>query len=130
MRVVLGFRDASELQKYAAEMLRRAPPKRKADLVARAVYAYLGGKDCTADDLAVLLTGKPSAGNKSPVQQKKVKSKKTVKTVAEKAVDTPQEPQEAIEEPVLAVDRSSEPEYSAADAAMMCDVMAAFAAGG
>ena len=127
MRVVLGFREASELQKYAAEMLRRAPTRRKADLVARAVYAYLGGKDCTADDLAVLLTGKPSAGNKSPVWQKRVKSKKKVETVAEKASDTPQE---AIEEPVLAADRSSEPEYSAADAAMMCDVMAAFATGG
>lgn len=130
MRVTLGFRDSSDIQHYAAEMLSRAPAKHKADLIARALWTYLGGKDMTQDDLAILLTGKPATYyNKVAVKPKKKAVVKAVSAEVHKEVREEPEPdtEEVLEPATESKTESDYPVFDAADAAMMTDVMAAFA---
>lgn len=57
MGVHISFRRTNPIQRYTDDILKIAPKRRKADLVARAVYSYLGGKQMTEDDLYIMLTG-------------------------------------------------------------------------
>ena len=130
MRVTLGFRDGSDIQHYAAEMLSRAPAKHKADLVARAVWTFLGGKDMSEDDLAILLTGKPATNyNKVAAMPKKKAVVKAGPLEVHKEVrEEPEPATETVLDPIAKSKAESDyPAFDSTDAAMMRDVMAAFA---
>lgn len=130
MKYTIGLRDSKDIQQYAAEMLRRAPRMHKGDLVARAIYTYLGGKDMTEDELAILLTGQPPSTGKKAVRRTKSKSAKPT------AGETPRTEQPSL--PLPATVPSAAPEkvqpaeqdydIGADDASMVNDVMAEFAA--
>lgn len=62
MGVHISFRRTNPIQRYTDDILKIAPKRRKADLVARAVYSYLGGKQMTEDDLYIMLTGHTAPG--------------------------------------------------------------------
>ena len=63
MGVHISFRRTNPIQRYTDDILKIAPKRRKADLVARAVYSYLGGKQMTEDDLYIMLTGHTAPGS-------------------------------------------------------------------
>lgn len=99
----------------------------KGDLVARAIYTYLGGKDMTEEELAVLLTGQPSTGKRT-VRHAKPKAANPDEMATRRAEKPDQVPETAPSaEPEKA--QSAEPDYGvgAEDAAMLSDVMREFA---
>lgn len=99
----------------------------KGDLAARAIYTYLGGKDMTEEELAVLLTGQPSTGKRT-VRHAKPKAANPDKMAARRAEKPDQVPETAPSaEPEKA--QSAELDYGvgAEDAAMLSDVMREFA---
>lgn len=130
MKYTIGLRDNKDIQRYAAEMLRKAPRMHKGDLVARAIYTYLGGKDMTEEELAILLTGQPSTTGKKAVRRTKPKAMKPT------VVETPRTgmPDQPLPETVPSAApekvQPAEQDYDigADDASMVNDVMAEFAA--
>lgn len=127
MKYTIGLRSNNDIQRYAAEMLRRAPRMHKGDLVARAIYTYLGGKDMTEEELAILLTGQPSTGKRT-VRHAKPKAANPDEMATRRTEKPDQMPEAAPSaEPEKA--QSAEPDYGvgAEDAAMLSDVMREFA---
>lgn len=127
MKYTIGLRESKDIQRYAAEMLRRAPRMHKGDLVARAIYTYLGGKDMTEEELAVLLTGQPSTGKRT-VRHAKPKAANPDEMATRRTEKPDQMPEAAPSaEPEKA--QPSEPDYGVGteDAAMLSDVMREFA---
>ena len=127
MTYTIGLRSNNDIQRYAAEMLRRAPRMHKGDLVARAIYTYLGGKDMTEEELAVLLTGQPSTGKRT-VRHAKPKAANPDEMATRRTEKPDQVPETAPSaEPEKA--QSAEPDYGvgAEDAAMLSNVMREFA---
>ena len=142
MAVKLGFSRDNPTQAYAADILAITPNRKKADLVARAIYFYLGGKEYDADGLSILLTGKPRKYRKKSVSRKKVEAVPS-ESVADGA-NTLQNEEAAVEEliPEYAPEHEPQPEaeipstegqmrdtedsFTAADTSMLNDIMAAF----
>lgn len=145
MGVHISFRRTNPIQKYTDDILKMAPKRRKADLVARAVYSYLGGKQMTEDDLYIMLTGRtaPSTDNTAsvaaPVKVSAPKRKKQDTPKKEVAAPTLYNNEET--EPSMAPQVSEEPEttdnslpdtdssgyqFTAEDDAMLQGAMAAF----
>lgn len=130
MKYTIGLRDSKDIQRYAAEMLRRAPRMHKGDLVARAIYTYLGGKDMTEEELAILLTGQPPTTGKKAVRRTMPKAMKPT-VVETPRTEKPDQPlPETVPNTVPKEERPSEQDYDigADDASMVNDVMAEFAA--
>lgn len=127
MKYTIGLRNNNDIQRYAAEMLRRAPRMHKGDLVARAIYTYLGGKDMTAEELAVLLTGQPSTGKRT-VRHAKPKAANPDE-MATRRTEKPDQVSETAPsaEPEKAQSAESDYGVGAEDAAMLSDVMREFA---
>lgn len=145
MGVHISFRRTNPIQRYADDILKMAPKRRKADLVARAVYSYLGGKQMTEDDLYIMLTGRtaPSTDNTAsvaaPVKVSAPKRKRQDKPKKEAAAPTlynkvesepstaPQvtEEREATDNSLPDTD-SSGYQFTAEDDAMLQGAMAAF----
>ena len=135
MRVVIGLRPTNEVQEYALDILRRVPEKHKGDLVARAVYSYLGGKEMSDDDLAIMLTG-----GKRKRKKRASGSMRTATRPPAPASASPSRPPAAQEpsreesyamEQIVPTGLSEESagyEFGKEDAEMISDVMAAFAA--
>ena len=99
----------------------------KGDLVARAIYTYLGGKDMTEEELAILLTGQPSTGKRT-VRHAKPKAANPDEMATRRTEKPDQVPETAPSaEPEKA--QPSEPDYGVGteDAAMLSDVMREFA---
>lgn len=127
MKYTIGLRNNNDIQRYAAEMLRKAPRMHKGDLVARAIYTYLGGKDMTEEELAILLTGQPSTGKRT-VRHAKPKAANPDEMATRRTEKPDQVPETAPSaEPEKA--QSAEPDYGVGteDAAMFSDVMREFA---
>lgn len=127
MKYTIGLRSNNDIQRYAAEMLRRAPRMHKGDLVARAIYTYLGGKDMTKEELAILLTGQPSTRNRT-VRHAKPKAANPDE-MATRRTEKPDQMPEAAPSAGLEKVQPSEPDYGVGteDAAMLSDVMREFA---
>lgn len=127
MKYTIGLRNNNDIQRYAAEMLRRAPRMHKGDLVARAIYTYLGGKDMTAEELAVLLTGQPSTGKRT-VRHTKPKAANPDE-MATRRTEKPDQVSESVPSAEPEKVQPSEPDYGVGteDAAMFSDVMREFA---
>ena len=127
MKYTIGLRESKDIQRYAAEMLRRAPRMHKGDLVARAIYTYLGGKDMTEEELAILLTGQPSTGKRT-VHHAKPKAANPDE-MATRRTEKPDQMPEATPSAGLEKVQPSEPDYGVGteDAAMLSDVMREFA---
>lgn len=127
MKYTIGLRESKDIQRYAAEMLRRAPRMHKGDLVARAIYTYLGGKDMTEEELAILLTGQPSTGKRT-VHHAKPKAANPDE-MATRRTEKPDQMPEAAPSAGLEKVQPSEPDYGVGteDAAMLSDVMREFA---
>ena len=145
MGVHISFRRANPIQRYTDDVLKMAPKRRKADLVARAVYSYLGGKQMSEDDLYIMLTGhtapstndEPSVAAPAKVSAPKRKKQDTPgKKVAAPTLYNKEEtepsttPQLAEESEVtdnsLADTDSSGYQFTAEDDAMLQGAMAAF----
>lgn len=145
MGVHISFRRTNPIQRYADDILKMAPKRRKADLVARAVYSYLGGKQMTEDDLYIMLTGRtaPSTNDKPSVaapakvfapksrKQKTAKKEVAAPTLYNKEESEPSTTPQVVGEP-KAPD-SSLPDtdsggyhFTAEDDAMLQGAMAAF----
>lgn len=142
MAVKLGFSRENPTQAYAADILAITPNRKKADLVARAIYFYLGGKEYDADSLSILLTGKPRKHRKKSASRKRIvaapkepiadaaDTSQNEKQVAEGLVNEYAPEQEA--QPELEIPstegrtRDTEDSFTAADTSMLNDIMAAF----
>ena len=142
MAVKLGFSRDNPTQAYAADILAITPNRKKADLVARAIYFYLGGKEYDADGLSILLTGKPRKYRKKSASRKRILASpnepiadaaETIqheeqvdeKPVRENAPE--QEPQPELEIPSTEGQmKDTEDSFTAADTSMLNDIMAAF----
>lgn len=145
MGVHISFRRTNPIQRYTDDILKIAPKRRKADLVARAVYSYLGGKQMTEDDLYIMLTGHtaPASDDETapaaPAKGSAPKRKKQDTTKREVAAPTLYNKEET--EPSMAPQVSEEPEttdnslpdtdssgyqFTAEDDAMLQGAMAAF----
>ena len=142
MAVKLGFSRENPTQAYAADNLAITPNRKKADLVARAIYFYLGGKEYDADSLSILLTGKPRKHRKKSASRKRIvaapkepiadaaDTSQNEKQVAEGLVTEYAPEQEA--QPELEIPspegrkRDTEDSFTAADTSMLNDIMAAF----
>lgn len=127
MKYTIGLRENKDIQRYAAEMLRKAPKMHKGDLVARALYTYLGGKDMTEEELAILLTGQPSTGKRT-VRHAKPKAANPDEMATRRTEKPDQMPEAALSAEPEKV-QPSEPDYGVGteDAAMLSDVMREFA---
>lgn len=127
MKYTIGLRENKDIQRYAAEMLRKAPKMHKGDLVARALYTYLGGKDMTEEELAILLTGQPSTGKRT-VRHAKPKAANPDE-MATRSTEKPDQMPEAAPSAEPEKVQPSEPDYGVGteDAAMLSDVMREFA---
>ena len=145
MGVHISFRRSNPIQKYTDDILKMAPKRRKADLVARAVYSYLGGKQMTEEDLYIMLTGHTAPGSDDktppapPAKVSAPKRKKQDKPKKEAAAPTlynkeETEPSTApqVTEELEATDNSlpdtdsSGYQFTAEDDAMLQGAMAAF----
>ena len=145
MGVHISFRRTNPIQKYTDDILKMAPRRRKADLVARAVYSYLGGKQMSEDDLYIMLTGHtaPNASEETPlavpakVSAPKRKKQGTPKkevvapTLYNKEESEPSTGPQMIEEPEttdnsLPDTDSSGYQFTEEDDAMLQGAMAAF----
>lgn len=145
MGVHISFRRTNPIQRYTDDILKIAPKRRKADLVARAVYSYLGGKQMTEDDLYIMLTGHTAPGSddettpSAPAKVHAPKRKKPDTPKKEVAAPTLYNNEET--EPSMAPQVSEEPEttdnslpdtdssgyqFTAEDDAMLQGAMAAF----
>lgn len=142
MAVKLGFSRDNPTQAYAADILAITPNRKKADLVARAIYFYLGGKEYDADSLSILLTGKPRKHRKKNASRKRIVA--APKEPIADAAETFQHEEQVAEEPVreYAPEQEPQPEleipstegrtrdtedsFTAADTSMLNDIMAAF----
>ena len=127
MKYTIGLREGKDIQRYAAEMLRKAPRMHKGDLVARAIYTYLGGKDMTEEELAILLTGQPSTGKRT-VRHAKPKAA-NLDEIATRRTEKPDQVSETAPSTEPKKVQPSEPDYGVGteDAAMLSDVMREFA---
>lgn len=145
MGVHISFRRTNPIQKYTDDILKIAPKRRKADLVARAVYSYLGGRQMSEDDLYIMLTGHTAPGSDdetppaAPAKGSAPKRKKQDTTKKEVAAPTVYNKEET--ESSMAPQVSEEPEttdnslpdtdssgyqFTAEDDAMLQGAMAAF----
>lgn len=142
MAVKLGFSRENPTQAYAADILAITPNRKKADLVARAIYFYLGGKEYDADSLSILLTGKPRKHRKKGASRKRIVAapKEPIADVAYSSQNEKQVTVEPVNE--YAPEREPQPEigipsnegqtsdnddtFTAADTSMLNDIMAAF----
>ena len=126
MKYTIGLREGKDIQRYAAEMLRKAPRMHKGDLVARAIYTYLGGKDMTEEELAILLTGQPSTGKRT-VRHAKPKAA-NLDEIATRRTEKPDQVSETAPSTEPKKVQPSEPDYGVGteDAAMLSDVMREF----
>lgn len=145
MGVHISFRRTNPIQRYTDDILKIAPKRRKADLVARAVYSYLGGKQTTEDDLYIMLTGHtaPASDDETPpVSPAKVSAPKRKKADApKKGVAAPTLYNKEESEPSAAPQEIGKPkatdnslpdtdsdgyQFTAEDDAMLQGTMAAF----
>lgn len=153
MGVHLGFRRTNPIQCYADDILQMVPERKKAELVARALYSYFGGKQLSEDDLHIMLTGRPASSpssvapradnipsaKRSKPQRAKVKKVETPKP--EKEDETPslynkedtRNPAGKMEPQIDNQDMKEQPrsddggyQFSGEDDAMLHDAMAAF----
>lgn len=142
MAVKLGFSRDNPTQAYAADILAITPNRKKADLVARAIYFYLGGKEYDADSLSILLTGKPRKHRKKGASRKRIVAapKESIADVAYSSQNEKQMTVEPVNEYATEQEKQSESEilstegqmsenddsFTAADTSMLNDIMAAF----
>lgn len=145
MGVHISFRRTNPIQRYTDDILKMAPKRRKADLVARAIYSYLGGKQMSEDDLYIMLTGHTAPGTNgeiplfAPAKVSAPKRKKpdtpkketATPTLYNKEESEPSAAPQVIEEPEatdnsLPDTDSSGYQFTAEDDAMLQGAMAAF----
>lgn len=93
MGVHLGFRRTNPIQCYADDILQMVPERKKAELVARALYSYFGGKQPNEDDLHIMLTGKPASAVPRTLNISSAKRSKSSKVKIQK-VEPPEQEKE------------------------------------
>lgn len=93
MGVHLGFRRTNPIQCYADDILQMVPERKKAELVARALYSYLGGKQLSEDDLHIMLTGKPASIVPRAINTSSAKRSKSSKTKSQQ-IEPPEQKKE------------------------------------
>ena len=135
MRKTIGLNPDNSLEQYALDILQAAPPRRRGNLVARALYNYFGGRTMTSDELAVSLTGtvpnKPSGKtrsktvkNQKPSNDKKQAAK--APTVVRKASNVVVQHNPEAESQSGLEDVKSDYQFTDADTAMLGNIMAQF----
>ena len=135
MRKTIGLNPDNSLEQYALDILQAAPPRRRGNLVARALYNYFGGRTMTSEELAVLLTGtvpsKPSSKTKSKVvkNQKSSNDQKQVDKISTEVRDPSNVAAQHIPESESQSgleDVKSDYQFTDADTAMLGNIMAQF----